>query len=172
MLKTAIDPLGLSGNQTPASIGCAGSGLCSAVSQDATSGRLAADNHSFLTLRNKLETIARRAENLLVRRVWDHQLIKHMTGKHIVDVFVVLSTWQKRRDHVGLLCCVLDTEFDAWCDVTKPFFSPEFQRTSPVENVWNFTSTATDSGSRDCRSVHCTSHLGRLGNLANCDPLQ
>ena len=58
-----------------------------------------------------------------------------MTGKSLIDVFGGSGFLSQATNHLGLRGCVFDTKFGPKYDVSKPMFSPEVDRTSPLESV-------------------------------------
>ena len=65
----------------------------------------------------------------------DPAIRKRMNGKYMADVFGGFGYLTKAIKHWGLRGCVLDTKFGLRYDVTQPLFSPEFDKTFPLETV-------------------------------------
>ena len=118
----AVEPssIGLPGFRTLQK--CEFSGEISAVPQDTAKSSRLADYHSLARpLRNRLETLAGRAEGLSIKRVHIQSAHNRMTGKYMLDVFGGPGFLAKASNHLRLRDYVLDTKFGPRHDVTKPF---------------------------------------------------
>ena len=80
-------------------------------------------------------TKAQRAEVMLCKATASPAARKRMTGDTLIDVFGGSGFLGKATNHLGLRGYVLDTQFGLRYDATQPFFSPDFDKTFPVENV-------------------------------------
>ena len=136
MFKTATDSLGLNGMTVHQTRHSAASidrergfrtlqevqrrGQWSSVTRYDKSRRLAADYHSLPRLRNKLETLAQRAEVFLTKATESPAAHRRMTGKYMIDVFGGSGFLTKVTNQLGLRGYVLDTKLGARYDVTQP----------------------------------------------------
>ena len=92
----------------------------SSVARYDMGSRLAAVYHSLLpTFRNKLESLERGAEGLLIGRLRSHQLTSGWLESIRSTCLVDLAFGPKRQIILGLHCCVLDTKLGPRYDVTK-----------------------------------------------------
>ena len=83
--------------------------------------RLAADCHSLpRSLRDKLETLAQRAEVLVDQAIADPSVRKRMTGKYMFDVFGGNGFLTQATNQLGLRGSVLDTTVGLRYGVTQP----------------------------------------------------
>ena len=80
------------------------------------------------------KTLAQLVEVFLTKRL-QVQPFTNAPGKYFIDVFGGSGFLFQATNHWGLRGYVLDTKFRPKYDVTQPLFSPEFDKTSPLEIV-------------------------------------